>query len=241
MPWQPQRTDRKKTIALVAGLHLALGAGLVLGLAGDPIRRVSEAITTFDVAPPPPPPPPPAAADDSAAKREAGAPDLEAKPAPVVLPPPPVRLPVPPPLPTARESAPDTASASNAGAGQVAGPGRGANGSGDGTGGGGNGGSGSGPGGGLGSNARLVSGNLSRGDYRRIRGYGAPRGQAVLALEVGADGRVSRCQPYSTSGTPALDGELCRLLSRTRWEPARDTAGRPVAVALRYVATWDRD
>ncbi|WP_284274611.1 energy transducer TonB, partial [Sphingomonas astaxanthinifaciens] len=119
--------------------------------------------------------------------------------------------------------------------------GRGANGSGDGTGGGGNGGSGSGPGGGLGSNARLVSGNLSRGDYRRIRGYGAPRGQAVLALEVGADGRVSRCQPYSTSGTPALDGELCRLLSRTRWEPARDTAGRPVAVALRYVATWDRD
>jgi protein TonB len=235
MPWQPPKTDRKKTVALVAALHVALGAGLVLGLAGDPIRRVSDAISTFDVqALPPPPPPPPVTPDESAAKREAGAPDLEARPAPV-------RLPVPPPLPTANESAPETGRASDAGAGQVAGPGRGANGGGDGTGGGGNGGTGSGSGGGLGSNARLIAGNLSRGDYRRIRGFGAPRGQAVLALEVGADGRVSRCLPFATSGNGALDGELCRLLSRTLWEPARDRAGRAVPVALRYVATWDRD
>ena len=72
-------------------------------------------------------------------------------------------------------------------------------------------------------------------------GFGAPRGQAVLAIEVGADGRLTRCLPFASSGNAELDQELCRLLGRTRWEPARDRAGRPIPVALRYVATWNRD
>jgi protein TonB len=63
----------------------------------------------------------------------------------------------------------------------------------------------------------------------------------VLAIDVGADGRITRCLPFSSSGNPALDAELCRLLGRTRWEPARNRAGAPVPVALRYVATWDRN
>jgi TonB family protein len=62
-----------------------------------------------------------------------------------------------------------------------------------------------------------------------------------LGIDVGSDGRLLRCLTVSSSGNPALDGELCRLLERTRWEPARDRAGRPVTVSLRYVATWDRD
>lgn len=242
MPWQPPRTDRTKSLALVLLLHAGLGAGLIWGLAGEPLRQASEALTTFDVLPPPPPPPPePVREEESAAEREAGEPDLLAKPAPVVVPPPPVRLPVPPPLPTADDSAPVTGTAPSAGAGQVDGSGRGANGTGDGTGGGGSGGSGAGAGGGLGSEARLLSGNLTRRDYRLIRGFGAPRGQAVLAIEVNAQGRLTRCLPFASSGNPALDGELCRLLSRTRWSPARDRDGRAVPVALRYVARWDRD
>jgi protein TonB len=241
MAWQPQGRDRKKSLALVALLHLALGAALLHGLAGEPLRRSVDALTTFDVPPPEPPPlPDPQREEQQAAEvRQEGATDLAARPAPVVQPPPMIPLPKPPTLRTADEAAPVTGTAPSAGAGTQAGNGVGAGGSGAGTGGGGSG--GTGDGGGLGSEARLISGNLSRADYRRIRGFGAPRGSAVLAIEVGADGRLTRCLPFTSSGNPALDGELCQLLARTRWEPARDRSGNPAPVALRYVATWNRD
>ena len=239
MPWQPPHHERGKAVLLVAALHLAIGAALIAGLAGEPLRQAASSLATFDVMPPPPPPPQrPEPRQEDAAKDEAGETDLAAKPAPVVLPPPAVRLPVAAPLPTADDSAPDTGAAPSAGAGAVDGSGRGAGGTGSGTGGGGSGGSGAG---GLGSNARLLSGNLTRRDYRQIRSFGAPRGQATLAIEVDASGRLNRCMPLSSSGNPALDATLCTLLSRTRWEPARDLQGRAVSVALRYVATWDRD
>ncbi|NJC04580.1 protein TonB [Sphingomonas kaistensis] len=220
-------------------LHLGLGAALLHGLAGEPLRRAQEALTTFNVPPPAlPEPEPPPERQAPAEAREEGVTDLAARPAPVVQPVPEVRLPTPPTLRTADEEAPVTGTAPSAGAGRVAGPGGGSGAGGDGSGGGGSGGAGSG---GIGSEARLLSGNLSRGDYRRIRGFGAPRGSAVLAIEVSASGQLTRCLPFSSSGNPALDAELCRLLGRTRWEPARDRGGNPVPVALRYVATWNRD
>lgn len=242
MPWQPQGQgrDRTKALVLVVALHVGLGAALIIGLAGEPLRRSVESLTTFDVPLPPMPQPEPAPREQAPAEeRDEGATDVEAKPAAVVRTPPEVRLPVPPVLRTSDEAAPATGSAPSAGSGSVAGQGQGSGTGGTGSGGGGSGGSGAG--GGLGSEARLLSGNLSRGDYRRIRAFGAPRGSAVLALDVGADGRVTRCLPFATSGNAALDSELCRLLGRTRWEPARDRGGNPVPVALRYVATWDRD
>lgn len=242
MPWQPPRPPRGKAFAFVAGLHVLIGTLLITGLGGEPLRRVTDSLAAFDVplpVPPPDPPPPPQPSRNGA-REEAGAPDLEAKPAPVVLPPPPQALPTRNPLPTADETATDTSAAPSAGAAAEPGTGRGAGGSGDGLGGGGMGGSGSGDGAGLGSEARLLSGNLTRRDYRRIREFGSPRGQAVLALEVSANGRLTRCQPLSSSGNPALDELLCQLLARTRWAPARDRGGRPVQVGLRYVASWDR-
>jgi protein TonB len=235
-------TDRKKALALVALLHLALGAALLHGLAGEPLRRSVDALTTFDVPPPEPPPPPdPQREEQQAAEvREEGATDLAARPCPGgPATPPDVRCRSPPPCRTADEAAPlpaprqapEPARRRVTGAAQAAAAlARAAAAA-----------AGTGDGGGLGSEARLMSGNLSRGDYRRIRGFGAPRGSAVLAIEVGADGRLTRCLPFTSSGNPALDGELCRLLARTRWEPARDRSGNPVPVALRYVATWDRD
>lgn len=247
MPWTPPRTDKAKSIALVAAFHLGLGFVLVSGLAGGRIAKPDdEAISLIDIPPPitpkpEPPPPPPPEESPAAAKDEAGAVDLAAAPAPVVVPPPKLPLPTRNPLPTADDTAPVTGSAPSAGAGTTAGEGRGAGGAGTGTGGGGTGGTGTGSGGGLGQEARLVSGNLTRRDYRRIRGFGSTQGRAVLAIEVGPSGRVTRCMPLSSSGDATLDAELCRLLGRTGWEPARDRAGRPVAVSLRYVATWDRD
>jgi protein TonB len=242
MPWQPPRTDKAKSVALVAGFHLALGFVLISGLAGDRIAAPDDqAISLIDIPPPitpPEPPPPPPEESPAAARDEAGAVDLAAAPAPVVVPPPKLPLPTRNPLPTADDSAPVTGSAPSAGAGTTRGEGRGAGGTGDGLGGGG---TGAGSGGGLGLEARLVSGNLTRRDYRRIRGFGSTAGRATLAIEVGPNGRVSRCMPLASSGDTTLDAELCRLLGRTSWEPARDLAGRPVSVSLRYVATWDRD
>lgn len=243
MPWHPPRNDRTKSLLLVVGLHLFLGAALVNGLAGDPLRQVTEGITAIDFLPAPvlpePEPPPPPDESASAAREEAGAADLKAKPATVVLPPV-ARVPTRNPLPTADEVAPEKGTAPSAGAAAERGPGRGAGGSGDGTGGGGSGGAGSGTGSGLGQEARLVAGNLTRRDYRRIRGFGLLEGRAVLGIEVSAAGRVTRCTPVSGSGNSALDDELCRLLGRTTWEPARDRSGQPVSVSLRYVATWNR-
>lgn len=243
MPWQPPRRRRKKVLALVAGLHLALGALLLTGLAGQPPLERALELAAFDLPASPTltPDPPPPDEQAPAARERAGAADLSARPAAVVLPPPTPPAPSPNPLATSDERAPVTGSAPSAGAGAEAGPGAGAGGEGDGTGGGGSGGLGSGNGSGLSSEARLLSGNLTRGDYRRIRSFGSPGGQAVLAIEVGPAGRLSSCLPLSGSGNPSLDSELCRLLGRTRWEPARDGSGRPVAVSLRYVATWERN
>ena len=244
MPWHPHRGNRKRAVGLTAAIHIVLGAVLILGLGARGAREAKESLAVFDVAPPPMPlsePEPPAPAEQ-AAKEEAGAADLRARPAPTLAPRPAVRLPVKAPLARASETAPIPGRDANAGAGLVAGEGRGAGGSGDGTGGGGQGGSGGGGGGGgPAEEARLLSGNLTRSDYRRIRMLGSTRGEATLAIEVSAEGRLTRCLALRGSGNPALDAELCALLTRTRWSPARNSAGAPVTVALRYVATWQRD
>lgn len=245
MPYAANPNDRAKAAVLVAAIHVGLGAALMFGLAGDKVRRAVETLKSFDVVVPAQPvrEPPPPVVEEAGTKDEPAPPNLRSLPAPVVAPEPPIPLPVPSPVRTAEIRAPVEGVDPTAGAAAVAGPGTGAGGSGSGFGGGGSGGSGAGSGssGGLGAEARLLSGNLTRRDYRRIRGYGSPRGQAVLAIGVGPEGRLVGCTPLQSSGNPALDDELCGLLGRTRWAPATDRAGRPVTVQLRYVATWDRN
>ena len=239
MPYVRSKADRGKALVLVVAVHAALALAVLSGPGRPALEQAVEQFRTFDVrqeAPPPPPPPDPATA--AAAPDEAAAPGLRAEPSPVVVPPSPVRLPVPSPVATSEQAAPTEGSNRTAGASDQPGSGTGANGSVSGFGGGGSGGTGAG---GLGAEARLLSGNLSRRDYRRIRSFGAPRGQAVLAITVGPEGRLTSCASFTGSGNPELDNELCALLARTRWSPALDRRGEPVSVALRYVATWDRD
>ena len=242
MPYAADPRDRAKSAAIVIALHAGLGAGLIFGLAGDRVRQAAESLKSFDVLEPPPPPqpePPPPDESESAAKDEAAPPDLRSKPAPVVAPTP---VPLPSPVRTSDERAPIEGSDRSAGAAAVAGPGTGAGGTGSGFGGGGRGGEGSGSGAGLDSPARLLRGMRSRLDSSLLRGLPADRGEVVLVLSVGPDGRVASCRPLGSSGSPALDAELCRRMAeRSRWEPARDRAGRPVAVSLRYTATWSKD
>jgi protein TonB len=231
----PTRAERAKAIAAVAIVHLALGA---LALTGSISRRQAEempATQVFDVALPPVPPPPPPPPAPRAAEREAGREGKAATASPVVAPTPKIELPAATPLPAAPVAG--SGSAPSAGAG-AAGSGPGAGGVGSGPGGGGGGGAGSG----IGADAPVLAGGLSRRDYRRLRGFAAPSGSAVLGLLVGPDGRVAQCTVRQSSGVGALDATLCALLQpRMRWSPARDRAGRPLTVGIIYTAVWSRD
>ena len=57
---------------------------------------------------------------------------------------------------------------------------------------------------------------------------------------VGVDGRVSGCHANRSSGLPAVDAEICRLIEkRFRYEPARDARGRPVQSGIVMNHSWD--
>lgn len=238
MPYVRSKADRSKAVVMVVLVHAALALAVLAGPGQPMTQRIAERLRTFDVTPDVPQRNDPPPSRTPAAPQDAGAPALEAKPSPIVTPPPPVPVPSPNNMAVAEKAAPSEGTDRSAGAADQPGVGQGAGGTGRGFGGGGSGGEGAG---GLGADARLLSGNLTRRDYRHIRGFGSPAGRAVLAIEVGPDGRLTACAPLVGSGSQALDEELCRLLSRTRWSPALDRSGRPVSVTLRYVATWDRD
>jgi periplasmic protein TonB len=229
----PSRGDRVKAIAAVVAVHAGLAA-LILSSPGVRPGTGEQAPTQLvDVAlpPPPPPPPPPEPKPAPRPEREQGAAGKKAEPSPIVAPP--ARLPAKTPVAAAPVAG--SGSASTAGAAS-AGTGTGAGGTGSGRGGGGTG------GGGIGEDARLISGGLTRRDYRRLRALGASTGQAVLAILVGPDGRVAQCSTRQSSGNRALDAELCAIMQpRMVWAPARDRSGRPLTVGIYYTATWSRD
>ena len=229
---RPSRPDRAKAIAAVVAVHAAMGALLLIrpDMVRDPPPDLPSTVL-IDIQPPAPPPP--QAPQPGRARDEQGAAGKKAEPTQIVAPPP--RLPAPTPLPAAPIAG--TGSASTAGAAQ-SGDGPGAGGSGTGRGGG-----GSGGGGGIGVPARLISGGLTRSDYRSIRGVAraASSGRARLAIMVGPDGRVATCSIANSSGNSEIDATLCAIVQpRMRWAAARDTAGNPISVGVYYIATWQR-
>ena len=232
------RADRAAALAGVVVVHAAVGLLVLTSRPDLSAPPAHERTILLDIREPPPPPPPPPERPKpkAAAPAEEGATGKKAEPAPIVLPPPKRVLPVTNPLPTATRAG--TGSAPSSGAG-VTGTGPGSGGSGSGTG---SGGTGSGAGTEIGEHARLLSGGLSRRDYRGLRAFAVPSGRAVLALLVGPDGRVFRCSIGQSSGDRALDASLCGLLQpRMRWSPARDLNGRPVSVGIMYTAVWSPD
>lgn len=218
--------DRARSAAATLAIHLALGTAFLTGLALQPERRVDESLKTFDVDSPPPPPPvepnpDPAPRDDPA---PAG---RKADPSPIVAPP--ARLPIPQPVAAAPVAG--TGSSSNAGA-AASGSGTGAGGSGSGRGGG---------GGGIGTEARLISGNRGRVPRHLLRPFAADHGYAHLLLTIGETGRVTQCAILQGTGSGAVDAALCQVMTgQSRWSPARDLAGRPISVQLRYTSTWTK-
>ena len=227
---RPSRPDRAKALGAMALIYAAIAALFLIRPDRPAMHQQPPPTVLIDITPPTPPPPP-AQPRAGRTRDEEGAAGKKAEPTPVVAPP--ARLPAPTPIPAAPVAG--TGAASTAGAAD-AGAGPGAGGAGNGRGGGGN-------GGGIGTLARLISGGLTRSDYRSIRGLagGASSGQARLALSIGPDGRVARCSIANSSGNGQVDAALCAIVEpRMRWAAARDTAGNPISVGVYYVATWQR-
>jgi TonB family protein len=64
-------------------------------------------------------------------------------------------------------------------------------------------------------------------------------GTVQVGLDVGVDGRVSRCRIRHSSGVPALDRETCRIArSRSRFQPALDASGVATVSQSIFAHTW---
>ena len=67
-------------------------------------------------------------------------------------------------------------------------------------------------------------------------------GTVRYRLEIGPNGRVSRCAITSSSGSAALDTATCRIISaRCRFMPARDSEGNWVPDTRESEMTWRLD
>ena len=225
------RGERARAAGAALGVNLFLGIAFVTGLALREERSNSDILETFDVSLPPPPPPQdieqPEREDsrsepEGAEGREASS--VVATPSPIERLPPVVAAPVP----------------AN---GRAATSGNAEHGSGPGSGGAGSGSGGGGEGaGGIGSEARLLGGNRSRLPSRLLRTIPQERGFAHLLLTIGPAGRVDGCDVLTSSGFAPIDQALCRVMvANSRWQSARDRAGQPITVKVRYTATWSKD
>lgn len=225
-------SERARSAAAVAALHLAAGYLLLSGLGVVPAAEKPAPLKLIDLPQPvPPPAPPPPRAERRAEKRPqlreaqgSPAPD----PVPVVAPVPEVVLPVTSPVVAA--PVPGDGADSRAGAGS------GGTGSGSGSGGAGSRGGGDG---GVSSRARLLSGRLRDGDYPRSASRARAGGTVVVRFAVGADGRAGGCRVTRSSGHAELDATTCRLIEkRFRYAPARGADGRPVPDVMGWKQDW---
>ncbi len=223
-------SDRARSVAATAAIHLALGAALLTGLALEVDRKADDGLKTFDVAPTPPPPAVPERPSSAPSEQPAPA-GKKADPSPFVAPP--ARLPNPQLVTAAPVAGSGTAATAGA---AISGSGAGAGGTGEGREGGGRGGDGAGR-----VSARLIAGALDRRDYRQIEAMGSSRGNAELLLLINPAGRVERCRALQSSGNAAIDDMLCRrLMDGARFQPAREADGTPLYQDIRYFPRWER-
>ncbi|MEL7199901.1 MAG: TonB family protein [Pseudomonadota bacterium] len=192
------------SIAIVAGIGLAM----VIGLAVDAVKKEIERVTTVDVAeeePPPeeeePPPPeevpetspPPPVAPPPPLNISPAPPDIQVQdtipppspPAPVITPPAPPAPPPPPPPPPSLAKGATT------------------------------------------KNERRWASRISN-DYPSRALREEVEGTVGVRVVVGANGRATSCSVTSSSGSDVLDKAACRGMQRySRFNPALNDAGDP--------------
>jgi periplasmic protein TonB len=225
--------DRSGAIFAVVAIHAALLLAL-LHISGKlPLDNPQSVLRVFDIIalkPSSPSPPPQQKTQPKPRAKEGGsAPkNIKSEATPVVAPAP--KIPSPPTI--AATETPRQGTAPTQGASTVRGPGTGAGGVGTGTG---SGSGGNGPGGGgengVAYRARLLTPTLRGRDFPRSLLETVRRGARVdVGLRIEANGTVSECRIFRSSGVPALDSEVCNLAhERFRYRPALNRLGQPVA------------
>jgi periplasmic protein TonB len=90
-----------------------------------------------------------------------------------------------------------------------------------------------------------MSARWRRGSFDNDRDYPPAalrreeQGTVRVGFTIGTDGRVTSCNVLQSSGSSALDSTTCRIiLSRFRYEPARDSFGNPVVETRTQPVTW---
>ncbi len=234
----PSPSERAASVTAVVLVHLALAYALI-NLSGVARLPGADVLTQLiDISPEPPPspvvivdPPTPKPQKKEAA---ASAKNIESKATPVVVPKPRIELPTPSPIiasPTPRQGVQATQGASN-----VVGPGTGAGGVGNGDGSGGAGNGNGGGGSGMASRASLISPSLRTRDYPgELRGRLQNGAAPFVIFTVEANGWVTNCRIFRSSGDPDIDRATCALVTaRFVYRPAINQRGQPVASQMAY-------
>ncbi|HEX7752439.1 MAG TPA: energy transducer TonB [Novosphingobium sp.] len=219
--------------AFVLLLHIVAVLALIRAFAPDFATEVAERVTSaFTVTvstPPPAPSPSPRAPEAEGAAAPAG---RRAQPKQATAPRPKIAIAERRPAPPVAA----TGSAATSGARDAsAGSGAGGQGSGVGAGSG-----GAGPGGGLAAKPVKIAGEInSARDYPRETRDLRIGDHLIIALTVGADGRVRGCRVQRASRDAEADRITCRLATeRFRFRPATDAAGRPVEAIFGWRQRW---
>ena len=89
----------------------------------------------------------------------------------------------------------------------------------------------------------LALGNLAAliedDDYPASALRAHEQGTVHFVMDVGKDGRVTKCTVTISSGSTALDSATCRIVTtRARFRPARDVRGKAVKDRLSSRITW---
>lgn len=231
----PPRRTRLGVVLLVGALHAAALFALLRAFVPDISLPVSERLTsvfTVEEPEPPPEPPPPPSRPKQAEPAGAAAPaGKRATPREAAAPRPKIVLAPPRPAPPVAGQGDE-----NAAGARDAGIGTGGGGQGAGTG---SGAGGTGQGGGAARAVKIAGEISSARDYpagsRQIR----LGDHVILALTVGADGRVKGCRIHRPSRDPDADRITCRLATeRFRFRPATDAAGRAVESIYGWRQQW---
>lgn len=232
--------DKGGAIAAVLAIHAALLFALLHMSGRIDLADPESVMRVFDISqvkPPPPPPPPQPRQQARPKEKEGGSapPNIKSEATPVVAPKPQVVIPPVPQIATSETSRQGTAPTQ--GAAPIPGPGTGAGGIGTGTG---SGAGGSGPGGGgdggVAYPPRLLTPTLRGRDFDQGLLRSWPRGGDVfVGLRVEANGTVSECKIFRSSGFGQIDSEVCNLAHlRFRFRPALNRYGQPVASWFGY-------
>ena len=89
---------------------------------------------------------------------------------------------------------------------------------------------------------RSLSGPLAAlfgpGDYPAAARRAGQQGDVTVRLEIGTDGRVTRCTVLASNASNALEGVTCSVLARrARFAPATDSSGTAVTgVVVQHIA-----